>query len=241
MLGPLLGYGFLAGATMRVPDDPARPRRLASKLAGATGGLGGDRAVVGRSRLYRGVLRTGVPGKALSRSRAVGTREFPHPGRRPGLTWLAQVGCRGSLLVVIWAYAWLWPAWFCVAAGGADRPSGNARCVRGIVDGRRVCRLALRQFLGGYRRCGEVTSLILALCRCCSLAVGLAVMSGCSQHDHLRRDAAPRALSRDAGGLGAWPGADVAVVEPAAARPSSGFAPVIEAILSEAEARALSR
>ena len=41
------------------------------------------------------------------------------------------------------------------------------------------------------------------------------------QHDHLWRGAAPRAFSRDAGGLGAWPGPDVAMVEPAQARESA--------------------
>ena len=53
ILGPLLGYGFLAGATLRLPDDPARPRRWYRKLAGPTGSLGGDRTVVGRARVYR--------------------------------------------------------------------------------------------------------------------------------------------------------------------------------------------
>jgi hypothetical protein len=108
MLGPLVGYGFLAGATMRTPDDVVAPRR-------------GLRRLLGR----RGVWVAVGPwwGAYLSLALFFGfsylENHFPRlfsrlPRIPPAWTFTSTYGfISGAVtvaLVTIWSSSWLWPA-----------------------------------------------------------------------------------------------------------------------------------
>ena len=110
MLGPLMGYGFLAGATLRLPDESGPAAAMVSKTPGTAGSLGGDRAVVGCVRLSRVVLRAVIRRTTLAAHSRPGTGSFPSPGTERGLNGFSHARFT-PLLVGIWAYSWLWPAW----------------------------------------------------------------------------------------------------------------------------------
>ena len=61
MLGPLLGYGFLAGATVDIPDDlgPSVARLAPASVAAV--GLGGDRTLVRVPLLVRSCISRSHP------------------------------------------------------------------------------------------------------------------------------------------------------------------------------------
>ena len=112
MLGPLIGYGFLAGSTAEVPDEVSRTEggRCAASWPG---GLSGSRSAPG-------------PGffSSLECSSAW------HPPRptsqeRPIRLVERDLGLRGAchgpvtvILVGIFAYGWLWPAWAALRRAG---------------------------------------------------------------------------------------------------------------------------
>ena len=116
MIGPLLGYGFLAGATADVPDDDRQGRRGWRWLAArrsvwvATGPWWGP-LVLFAIWFGCGFLNGQFP--------ALQTLAVPEPTSikgtwaEPVLAWisgaLAWVGI--AFVAVIWAYGWLWPAW----------------------------------------------------------------------------------------------------------------------------------
>ena len=163
MLGPLLGYGFLAGATMSLPDDRSALRRGLRRVLGrrtvwvAIGPWWSDLVCFG---LFFGLLYL--------------------EGVFPGLfNWVPQI--RQSWQST-WAY-WIisWALSILLVRSGPTRGSGRRgpRCagqrrigewkhslVRGIVIAGDVCRLPFRQLLGGDDRSGEATSSIPASFRC---------------------------------------------------------------------------
>ena len=181
MLGPLLGYGFLAGATLRVPDDPGRaPPAFARLLARravwvAIGPWWGAIVCVGR------VFCAGARSKAFSRH-AVAPAAAQSVGRYRG--W------HGPFLDLL-AFTWLlivWPVSGLMAGSGRQlrrwggrRESGNGK-QRSFAASSWPWRLSARFSAASGRRppCGEVISLMLASCRWCLLAVSLAVISGCA-------------------------------------------------------------
>ncbi len=125
MLGPLVGYGFLAGATMSLPDDDPPPRGRLRRLLGR-------RAVwVAFGPWWGALVCLGVYlGYTNLYSRLPGL--FP----RNSTFWRFMEEHRFVfyalmvLLVLIWAYSWLWPAWF------AMRRAKRAGCwKRSLVHG----------------------------------------------------------------------------------------------------------
>ncbi len=108
MLGPLVGYGFLAGATMTLPDEDLAPG-------------GGIRRLLGRRAVW--VAIGPWWGAAVCFGLFMGLvyleRLFPGlSGRVPQIpaswktTWAYWVVSWAALIaiVTIWAYSWLWPA-----------------------------------------------------------------------------------------------------------------------------------
>jgi len=107
MLGPLVGYGFLAGATVDLPDDLDAPRQgwsglLTRRSVWVAVGPWGGFIVLGLVFLAYRVLQNYVP--------SFPNLALPQSWRgtwfETVLLWLCFV-----LLVVTLAYSWLWPAW----------------------------------------------------------------------------------------------------------------------------------
>jgi hypothetical protein len=102
MLGPLLGYGFLAGSTVEVPDDVTGPKRGLRRVVArravwvASGPWAGFLLVVAGFLGWK-YLSNWLPGS-----------QAPTTGQQ-GETWYAIVF--GWTLVGVFAYGWLWPAW----------------------------------------------------------------------------------------------------------------------------------
>ncbi len=182
MLGPLTGFGFLAGATVDLPDDVApfavRWRRLAARRSVwvAIGPWWGSLVLF--AVLYAvGYLMSQFP---------AGPIRGPDEAAYWQGTWVEAVlvwiawALGWALLVfltVTWSYGWLWPAWAALRAGGANWPVPPR-----VLPRPRRCagfrRLALWQFLGGhliwrsYFFDPRVVPLLI-------VALGLAVTSGC--------------------------------------------------------------
>jgi hypothetical protein len=130
ILGPLMGYGFLAGATLRVADGPAQPRRWIRNLLrrravwvaigpwwGALGCIAVFFGLTYVEQLFPGLVGWNPQVPAFLTG-----------------TW-AEVVVRwavGTMLVLIWAYAWLLPGWFSLRRAARI---GNWRrsLVRGLI------------------------------------------------------------------------------------------------------------
>ena len=118
MLGPLLGYGFLAGATVDLPDDVGPPRR------GGAGSRRGDRSGSrsghgGASGIGRGLLRATCFWRVSFPALTAQCRCRRSRRHWKG-TWVESVSAWVSvaigwilmaILTVTWSYGWLWPAW----------------------------------------------------------------------------------------------------------------------------------
>jgi hypothetical protein len=108
MLGPLLGYGFLAGATMSLPDEDLAPRRGLRRVLGrrtvwvAIGPWWGAVVCFG---LFFGLLY-------LERLFPGLFNWVPQIRQSWQSTWAYWIisWALSILLVAIWAYSWLWPA-----------------------------------------------------------------------------------------------------------------------------------
>jgi hypothetical protein len=109
VLGPLIGYGFLAGATVDLPDDPEIPRSRFRRLLAR-------RSVWMAIGPWAGFLCWATVGCVIIRL----TYLIPDVLKRvwdlaPGTqnTWVAWA--LGWLVLVLFggtlAYGWLWPAW----------------------------------------------------------------------------------------------------------------------------------
>jgi hypothetical protein len=106
MTGPLVGYGFLAGATVDLPDDPGTPRRRWRRLLAR-------RSVLVAIAPWSGFLLLGALFLAYVWLLAglLPPQSLALPESWKG-TWLETVmGWIFTVLGVgILAYAWLWPA-----------------------------------------------------------------------------------------------------------------------------------
>lgn len=114
MLGPLVGYGFLAGATAEVPDEVSGPKRGVSRIvarravwvaAGAWAGF----FLIGAIFLNCVWFSSLVP--------PMPTLVVPGPSEDSWAStvigWIWTV-----LLLAIFAYGWLWPAWAALRRAG---------------------------------------------------------------------------------------------------------------------------
>jgi hypothetical protein len=115
-LGPLLGYGFLAGATVDLPDDvepTARGWRGLAARRSVWVAIGPWWGALVLSALWLGY------GYFIGQFTALQTLSIQEPNWVKGtwpesvLAWIVAV--QGwvliALVLVTWAYGWLWPAW----------------------------------------------------------------------------------------------------------------------------------
>ncbi len=212
MLGPLLGYGFLAGATVDLPDDLGAQGRWLAPAGGATLRLGGDWAMVGHSGIGCGLFRLTYFSSFFPSAQSpvqVPVQPTPSSGGwlEPVSAWVsvAVLWILAAILTLMWSYSWLWPAW---AALGGRR--GSAVFSRAFYRGLSVALAFVGSLFGSFWAATSLwRSYFFDRTRGAPGPRGdrtLADQRLC-QPDHIRRGAAPRAVSRDAGGLGprAWP------------------------------------
>jgi hypothetical protein len=176
MLGPLLGYGFVAGATADVPDDATRTMKGLRRIVGrravwvAIGPWWGFLVVLAIF-LGLGILSSYLPHQAQ-------VQVAPGPQKvtlvEAVLSWAWTAICVGIV-----AYGWLWPAWAAVRRAGRIGLWRRAVC-RGVVTALAFVGSLFGSFWaitsawrGYFFDPRGVIPLILA-------AIGLAVMSGCS-------------------------------------------------------------
>lgn len=126
-LGPLLGFGFLAGATLDLPDPPTDRRGPVAWLSKrsvwvALGPWSGPAWVAALSLWFQG-----LPPLPRAVADRLGGAE----------RWLSEVGAGPvlgtgffALLVALIGYAWLWPAWSVVRRARAAGPGRAWRAVR---------------------------------------------------------------------------------------------------------------
>ncbi len=127
MLGPLLGYGFLAGSTAEVPDPPpgsmSRLRRIVARRASwvAIGPWAGFLLMLAG---FFGFVFLG----RLFPTTGGGQAAAPAP---PFLTWLSGWVWTVIFLVFV-VFGWLWPAWAALRRARRTGLLGRA-LVRGVI------------------------------------------------------------------------------------------------------------
>ncbi len=174
VLGPLVGYGFLAGSTAEVGDDVSGPRK-------------GLRRLVARRAVWVAIGPWGgflllfvaffVVGPLIDR--------LPLPrGKDPFGTWRGTWAFAVlswtylAALVGVCAYGWLWPAWAALRRAGRVG-LGRRALSRGIVTAMAFVGSLFGSFWAiiaswrGYFFDPRVVPLI-------ALAVGVTMLSGCS-------------------------------------------------------------
>jgi hypothetical protein len=173
MLGPLFGYGFLAGATVDLPDDVEPPRR-------GWRGLTARRSVWVTIGPWWGFLVwIGLFfGFSFLANRApILWRVFlPESIRGTWLEWILG-WAYGTIVVMTLSYAWLWPAW-----AALRRAARLGRLRRAFYSGVSIALAFVGSLFGGFWAATSwwrsyffdprVVPLIV-------VAVGLAVTSGC--------------------------------------------------------------
>jgi hypothetical protein len=110
VLGPLVGYGFLAGATLDIPNEIAPTRRRWRGLFARRGAwvtVGPRVGFILWAGVYFGITYLDNPIPANWHSDW-------QPPLRWKETWVYWVlsWCVPVLMVGTFAYGWLWPAWF---------------------------------------------------------------------------------------------------------------------------------
>jgi hypothetical protein len=178
MLGPLIGFSFLAGATQDIPDNLGSTRgRLARLFARraiwvAIGPWCGLLFLLGCYFAFgflAGLLDTLIPAAQ------------PPSTEAPAPITTAQQIAFGVLMVAvlaILAYGWLWPAWAAMRRAAKVRQAGHA-LYRGLVT--------MVAFLGSlFGSFWAITSAWRShffdsrVVPLIALGVGLAVLSGCA-------------------------------------------------------------
>jgi hypothetical protein len=174
ILGPLLGYGFLAGATMDLPDEPGTSRgRLRTLLARRAVWL----SIGPWSGFLIGTMLYWGYALVVSRVPALQDAQFPESWRgtwsEAVLVWVAAV-----LTVGLLSYGWLWPA------GAALRRGARlGRWPRALCRGLAVALGFLGSLFGSF---WAVTSYWRSyffdarLVPLLAVALGLACLSGCA-------------------------------------------------------------
>ena len=128
MLGPLVGYGFLAGSTAEVPDEVSGPKKglrrvLARRAVWVAIGPWAGFLFVLAAFLGFGYLSSWFPPPQ--------DQNVPRPSSATQasvvLTWVWSVSVLG-----IFAYGWLWPAWAALRRAGRIGPWRRA-LYRGLV------------------------------------------------------------------------------------------------------------
>jgi hypothetical protein len=175
VLGPLVGYGFLAGATISVRDNPS-PRRGWRRLLGrravwvAIGPWWGAIACVA---IYFGLasLDQLFPGSARRVSQI--QQPWTSTWAYGIVSWAITI-----LLVVLWAYSWLWPAW-----AALRRSARIGQWKRSIVHGIVTAAAFVGSLFGSFWVATAVWRSYFfdpRIVRLLIVAVGLTVASGCA-------------------------------------------------------------
>jgi hypothetical protein len=176
MLGPLVGYGFLAGATVRVPDDDLASRRAWRRILGkravwvAMGPWWGAGVCAG---LFFGLMYLERHGLVFFDW----TSRIQQSYQSTWAYWLAS-WVLAILLVTLFAYSWIWPA-FSALRRAARMGQWKQSVVRGIVMAAAFVGSLFGSFWAAtsmwrsYFFDPRIVPLIL-------LGLGLAVMSGCA-------------------------------------------------------------
>jgi hypothetical protein len=141
MLGPLVGFGFLAGATVDLPDDLATPRRgwrrlLARRSVWVAAGPWCGFIALGLLFLAFGILAKLVPPLPM-----------PDPPQWWRGSWFETVlqWVFTVLFVVTIAYAWLWPAW-----AALRRAASAGRFKRALYRGLTVALAFVGSLFGSF-------------------------------------------------------------------------------------------
>lgn len=121
MLGPLVGYSFLAGATAEVPDDVTGPKRGVRRILARRGVWVSLGPWYGFLIIVGGFLSL----RFLERWLPVWQNEPTSYGKILG--WFVSVS-----FIVLYAYGWLWPAWAALRRA-AWVGIGRRALYRGIV------------------------------------------------------------------------------------------------------------
>jgi hypothetical protein len=182
MLGPLLGFGFLAGATVDLPDDVGPPRRGWRRLAARRSVWVAFGPWCGYLPLFAGFYAFGY---LVSQFPARPNRGPDEPAYWQG-TWIESVlawiawALGWALLVsltVMWSYGWLWPA-----SAALKRAARIGRFQRAFYRGLAVSLTFVGSLFGGFWAATALWRSYFFDPRIVPLlimAVGLAVTSGC--------------------------------------------------------------
>jgi hypothetical protein len=128
MLGPLLGYGFLAGSTAEVPDDVTGPKRRWRRVVARRAVWMAIGPWAGFLLVIAAVLGFEVLSRWLPQSQGQAPASSWQDSRiLADLVWIWTMICFG-----IFAYGWLWPAWTALRRAARIRQWRRA-LYRGIV------------------------------------------------------------------------------------------------------------
>lgn len=173
MLGPLLGYGFLAGSTAEVPDPPSESmsslRRIVARRAVwiAVGPWAGFLLLVA------GLFGLAFLGRHFP---TTGGGQAAAPAPQGWLTWLISSVWIVAFLGIV-GFGWLWPAWAALRRARRIGLFGRA-FVRGVVTALTFVGSLLGSFWAitsawrGYFFDPRMMPILLA-------ALGVAALSGC--------------------------------------------------------------
>jgi len=175
MLGPLLGCGFLAGATIDLTDDPEQPRRGCRRLVArrlvlvAIGPWSGFLFLAG---MYFGFRYLANRISAIQKLNVQLPESWRGTRIESTVWWVLAVFVVGTL-----AYGWLWPAW------AALRRAPRIRRLRSDLFRGLIMALAFVGSLFGSfwaaTACLRSYFFDSRLVPLVALVVGLALMSGC--------------------------------------------------------------
>jgi hypothetical protein len=174
MLGPLLGYGFLAGATVNLPDDLAPSRR-------------GWRRLLARRSVW--VAVGPWLGYFLWVALIAGfwfwINYFPptpgqdplEPWRETWIYWILSWAVEGLFMASL-AYAWLWPAWAALRRAARIKQWGRA-LYRGVITATAFVGSLFGSFwaITSSMRSYFFDPTVMPLL---ALALGLVILSGCT-------------------------------------------------------------
>jgi hypothetical protein len=171
MLGPLLGYGFLVGATVDVPDELGTPQRRLLRF------LSRRSVWVGIGPWCGGPILFGVLLVFGNLFPAPGNQAMPEPWKG---TWVESVLAwlfNGAFAVLL-AYGWLWTAW-----AALRRAARVGRLRRAFCRGLSVALAFVGSLFGGFWAATSWWRAYFFDPRIVPLfvvAVGMALTSGCA-------------------------------------------------------------
>jgi hypothetical protein len=176
MLGPLVGYGFLAGATVRVPDEDLTSRRALGRLLGrravwvAIGPWWG--ALVCAGMIY-GLLYLERLGLGFFDWTSRIQQSYPSTWAYWLISWAISI-----LLLLLFAYSWIWPA-----LSALRRAARIGQCKQSLVRGIVMAAAFVGSLFGSFWAVTAVWRSYFfdpRIVRLLVVALGLTVMSGCA-------------------------------------------------------------